>query len=106
MQQKSYMNWQTALCLAAFITLIFVLPMFLPLYVKMMGRDIRFCSRCTQICICALQRRKFLYSSVFALCLRFPAVEGDIYDGKAKRIPYRWGAYDHTTIQFPSVASV
>ena len=40
MQQKSYMNWQTALCLAAFITLIFVLPMFSPLNVKMMGGEI------------------------------------------------------------------
>lgn len=39
MTSKSYMNWQTAGCLAAFIALIFVLPMFSPLYVKMMGGE-------------------------------------------------------------------
>lgn len=39
MAQKSYMNWQTAFCLAAFITLIFVLPVFSPLYLKMMGGE-------------------------------------------------------------------
>ena len=39
MQQKSYMNWQTSLCLAAFITLMFVLPLFSPLYLKMMGGE-------------------------------------------------------------------
>lgn len=40
MPQKSYMNWQTAFCLAAFITLVFILPIFSPLYVKMMGGEI------------------------------------------------------------------
>lgn len=39
MQQKSYMDWQTSLCLAAFITLMFVLPLFSPLYLKMMGGE-------------------------------------------------------------------
>lgn len=35
MQQKSYMNWQVAFCLAVFITLMCVLPLFSPLYLKM-----------------------------------------------------------------------
>lgn len=39
MQQKSYMNWQTAVCLSAFITLVFILPMFSPFYIKMMGGE-------------------------------------------------------------------
>lgn len=39
MQQKSYMNWQTSLWLAAFITLMFVLPLFSPVYLKMMGGE-------------------------------------------------------------------
>lgn len=39
MQQKSYMNWQTAGCLATFITLMFVLPLFSPLYLKTMGGE-------------------------------------------------------------------
>ena len=39
MQQKSYMNWQVAFCLAVFITLMCVLPLFSPLYLKMMGGD-------------------------------------------------------------------
>ena len=39
MQQKSYMNWQVAFCLAVFITLMCVLPLFSPLYLKMMGGE-------------------------------------------------------------------
>ncbi|WP_455584017.1 sensor histidine kinase [Bacteroides sp.] len=39
MQQKSYMNWQTSLWLAAFVTLMYVLPLFSPLYLKMMGGE-------------------------------------------------------------------
>lgn len=39
MQQKSYMNWQTACCLATLMTLMFVLPLFSPLYLKMMGGE-------------------------------------------------------------------
>ena len=34
------MNWQSAFCLSAFITLVFILPIFSPLYVKMMGGEI------------------------------------------------------------------
>lgn len=39
MQKKSDMRWQTAACLSTIITLMYVLPMFFPLYLEMMGSE-------------------------------------------------------------------
>ena len=103
MAQKSYMNWQTAFCLAAFITLIFVLPVFSPLYLKMM---VRLCRLCTQICVFALQYRELLPPYIFALRIRFSIVEGEICSNGAELVFYGRSAPDNAAIQLFTVAVI